>query len=87
VADERDAGAVAADTTRLEAAYIDATVSSRYRLTAHVPEPDGSRTAVRLDIDLRPPAGPAQPPWRILRARSQRLAGAALGLTASHVVG
>ena len=87
VADERDAGAVAADTTRLEAAYIDATVSSRYRLTAHVPEPDGSSMAVRVDIDLRPPAGPAQPPWRILRTRSQRLVGAVQGLTASHGVG
>jgi general secretion pathway protein K len=87
VADERDAGAVGADTTRLEATYTDATVSSRYRLTAHVPEPDGSRTAVRFDIDLRPPAAPGQPPWRVLRTRSQRLVGAVQGLTVSHGVG
>lgn len=89
LADERDAGGVAIDTTRLEGAYIDATVSSRYRFTAHVPEPDGSRLAVLRDIDLRPAAEPGQAPWRILRSRSRRLVaaeGEALN-AAAHVGG
>jgi general secretion pathway protein K len=72
IADERDAGSAAIDTTRLEGAFIDATVSTRYRFTALVLEPDGSRLAVLREIDTRfaPPGGP---PWRTLRAGSRRI--------------
>lgn len=79
VADERDAGRPGVDTTRLEAEFIDATASSRYRFTAYVPGVDGATVAVQRDVDLRPAPDPgAEPreraPWQILRARQWRLA-------------
>lgn len=79
VADERDAGSPGVDTTRLEAEFIDATVSSRFRYTAHVPGADGVRVAVQRDVDLQPAPeeaseGRERAPWRILRARQWRLA-------------
>lgn len=82
IAEDRDAGAATIDTTRLEGAYIDATVSSRYRFTAHVPATDGSRLVVERDIDLRPsrPDEAGQSPWLVLRARQWRAAGPARGL-------
>ncbi|MCA0242445.1 MAG: general secretion pathway protein GspK [Proteobacteria bacterium] len=70
IADQREAGAI--DTTRLEGNYIDATVSSRYRITALVPEPGGAPWAVQRDVDLRM-AVPGGPPWRTLRASVRRL--------------
>lgn len=80
VADERDAGSPGVDTTRLEAEFIDATVSSRFRYTAYVPGADGVRVAVQRDVDLQPAPeeaseGRERAPWRILRARQWRLAG------------
>jgi len=79
VADERDAGSPGVDTIRLEAEFIDATVSSRFRYTAHVPGADGVRVAVQRDVDLQPAPeeaseGRERAPWRILRARQWRLA-------------
>ena len=79
MADERDAGSPGVDTTRLEAEFIDATVSSRFRYTAHVPGADGVRVAVQRDVDLQPAPeeaseGRERAPWRILRARQWRLA-------------
>lgn len=71
IAGERDAGSVVIDTSRLESAYIDATVSSRYRITAQVPAPDGRRWAVALELDLHP-GDPGGPPWQTLRAASRR---------------
>lgn len=71
IAGERDAGSVVIDTSRLEGAYIDATVSSRYRITAHVPTADGRRWAVEQDLDLRQ-GDPGGPPWQTLRAASRR---------------
>jgi general secretion pathway protein K len=89
IADERDAGAATIDTTRLEGAHIDATVSSRYRFTAHVPMADGAWVVVERDIDLRPFRHDAagQPPWQVLRARQWRAAGPAATVTARHVGG
>lgn len=70
IADDRDAGVAAIDTTRLEASFIDATVSSRYRFTARVPMPDGSSVLVQRDVDLV--ATPGNPsPWRTLRASTR----------------
>lgn len=77
IADDRDAGLAAIDTTRLEGAFIDATVSSRYRFTAHVPMADGARVLVVRDVDVTAaPAGAA--PWQTLRA-STRWVGAGQG--------
>lgn len=74
IADDRDAGVAAIDTTRLEASFIDATVSSRYRFTARVPMLDGATVLVQRDVDLvAPPASPS--PWLTLRA-STRWVGA-----------
>jgi general secretion pathway protein K len=85
IADQREAGAI--DTTRLEANYIDATVSSRYRITALVPEPGGASWAVQRDVDLRA-AAPGGPPWRTLRASVRRLpAASAVAVSALHVGG
>lgn len=78
IADERDAGAVAIDTTRLEGAFIDATVSSRTRFTAHVPMPDGARVLVVRDIDTSAAAGAAAP-WQTLRASTRWIAQARVG--------
>lgn len=77
IAEDRDAGVAAIDTTRLEGAFIDATVSNRYRFTAYVQEHDGSRTAVMRDIDLRPAAVPGHAPWQVLRARGWRVVAVA----------
>ncbi len=71
IAEERDTGAAAIDTTRLEGGFIDASTSSRYRITAIVPEPDGSRVFVERFVDLRP-AEPGGPPWRTLRSILRR---------------
>lgn len=71
IAGERDAGSVVIDTTRLESAFIDAHVSSRYRITALVPAADGRRWAVAQEVDLRP-GDPGGPPWQILRNASWR---------------
>ncbi len=85
IADQREAGAI--DTTRLEANYIDATVSSRYRITALVPESDGSQWAVQRDVDLRL-ATPGGPPWRTLRTSVRRLpAPSTAAVSALHVGG
>jgi general secretion pathway protein K len=74
IADDRDAGAAAIDTTRLEGAFTDATVSSRYRFTADVPMPDGARVLVQRDVDLvAPPAAAA--PWLTLRASTRWVGG------------
>lgn len=80
VADERDAGSPGVDTTRLEAEFIDATVSRRYRFTAYVPGIDGASVVVERDVDLQPvrerAAGVSgeRAPWQILRARQWRVA-------------
>jgi general secretion pathway protein K len=78
IADERDAGAVAIDTTRLEGAFIDATVSSRYRFTAQVPMLDGARVLVVRDVDTLAAAGAAAP-WQTLRTSTRWLAQASVG--------
>ena len=87
IASERDAGSPAIDTTRLEVAHIDATVSSRYRFTARMPEPDGSQVAVVRDIDTRA-AVPGGPPWRTLRVAIRRVpAESSPTVSAPHVGG
>lgn len=80
IAGERDAGSVVIDTTRLESAYIDATVSSRYRITAHVPTTDGRRWTVEQELDLHS-SDPGGPPWRTLRTASRR----SLEMNGAHV--
>ena len=71
IAGERDAGSVVIDTTRLESAFIDANVSSRYRITAHVLAADGLRWAVVQEVELRQ-GDPGGPPWQTLRTASRR---------------
>jgi general secretion pathway protein K len=73
IADDRDAGVPAIDTTRLEGAFIDATVSSRYRFTARVPMPDGAVVLVVRDVDVTAPPS-SRAPWQTLRASARRLA-------------
>lgn len=80
IAADRDAGAAAIDTTRLEAAFVDATVSHRYRFTAFVPEPGGlSGHAVVRELDLRARRD-GSAPWHVLRASVRRVPD----LTAEH---
>lgn len=73
IASQRDAGAVAIDTTRLEATFIDATVSSRYRFTAHVPMADGASVRVTRDVDTQADQA-ATSPWQTLRASARWMA-------------
>lgn len=75
IADDRDAGVAAIDTTRLEGAFIDATVSSRYRITARVPLPDGAHVLAVRDVDLAAGAGQGAP-WQTLRASTRWVAAA-----------
>lgn len=73
VADDRDAGVVAIDTSRLEGAFIDAMVSTRHRFTAQVPMADGARVLVVRDVDTAvDSASPA--PWQTLRASTRWIA-------------
>lgn len=76
VAEERDAGAPAIDTTRLESAYLDASVSSHLRLSARVPHLDGAEFVVWADVDLRPDRAGSSggAPWRLLRSGVRRIA-------------
>jgi len=74
----RDSGAAGIDTTQLEAAFIDGTVSSRYRFTATVPMADGSRVAVVRDVETAPAADVAAP-WQTLRSSSRRLGASVSG--------
>jgi general secretion pathway protein K len=67
VAANRDADIPGMDTTRLQTAFIDNSVSSRLRFRAFVPFPDGSHVIVVRDIDLSP-AVDATAPWRTMRA-------------------
>ena len=69
VAADRDADVPGLDTTRLQAAFIDSSVSGRLRFRAFVPFPDGSRVVVVRDIDMSPVAeGTA--PWRTMRTHA-----------------
>ena len=69
VAANRDADVAGLDTTRLQAAFTDNSVSGRLRFRASVPFPDGSQVVVVRDIDISPVAeGTA--PWRTLRTHA-----------------
>jgi general secretion pathway protein K len=73
VADDRDAGVVAIDTSRLEGAFIDATVSTRHRFTAQVPMADGARVLVVRDVDTAVDSlSPA--PWQTFRTSTRWIA-------------
>ena len=69
VAAERDAEVVGMDTTRLKAAFIDQSVSSRLRFRAFVPAPDGSEVIVVRDIDISF-ASEGTAPWRTMRVHA-----------------
>lgn len=67
IAAERDAMRPGVDTTRLNAAFIDAAASRRWRLQARVPMADGKVAVVTRSVQPTPaPTSPA--PWRILQA-------------------
>jgi general secretion pathway protein K len=67
IAADRDAMRPGIDTTRLNAAFIDATASRRWRLQARVPMADGKVALVTRSVQPTPaPTSPA--PWRILQA-------------------
>jgi len=70
IAADRDSGLAAIDTTRLESAFMDTAVGSRFRCTARVTLGDGSTYAVSSDLDLTPGLGA---PWRVLRTRVHRI--------------
>lgn len=67
IAADRDADAPGMDTTRLEAAFTDTSVSSRFRFRAFVPFPDGAQVTVVRDIDISP-VTEGTVPWRTMRA-------------------
>jgi len=68
VAANRDADVAGMDTTRLQTAFTDSSVSGRLRFRAYVPFPDGSVTVVRdIDISL---VAEGTAPWRTLRAHA-----------------
>ena len=69
VAAERDAEVAGMDTTRLQAAFIDLSVSGRLRFRAFVPAPDGSEVIVVRDIDLSF-ASEGTAPWRTMRTHA-----------------
>jgi general secretion pathway protein K len=69
IAADRDADAAGMDTTRLQAAFTDKSVSSRLRFRASVPLPDGGQVIVVRDIEVSPaPDGTA--PWQTMRTHA-----------------
>lgn len=67
IASERDAMRPGIDTTRLNAAFMEAAASRRWRLQARVTMADGKVALVTRSVQLTPaPTSPA--PWRILQA-------------------
>jgi general secretion pathway protein K len=69
VAADRDANIPGMDTTRLQAAFIDNSVSGRLRFRASVPFPDGSQVVVVRDIDISS-AAEGTAPWRTMRTHA-----------------
>lgn len=69
IAAERDADVPGMDTTRLQAAFTDKSISSRLRFRAFVVQPDGSQVIVVRDIDISP-AAEGTSPWRTMRAHA-----------------
>ena len=69
VAADRDANVPGMDTTRLQTAFTDSSVSSRFRFRAFVPAPDGSQVVVVRDIDISP-AADGTAPWRTMRTHA-----------------
>ena len=69
VAAERDAEVVGMDTTQLQTAFVDQSVSSRLRFRAFVPALDGSEVIVVRDIDLSF-ASEGTAPWRTMRVHA-----------------
>ncbi len=66
---DRDADVPGMDTTRLQAAFTDKSISSRLRFRAFVAQPDGSQVIVVRDIDISP-AAEGTSPWRTMRAHA-----------------
>ena len=67
IAAEREAVRPGIDLTRLNAAFIDASVSRRWRMQARVPTADGKVAVVTRSVQFT--AAPTSPaPWRILQA-------------------
>ena len=69
VAADRDANVPGMDTTRLQAALTDKSVTTRFRFSALVPFPDGSQVTVARDIDISPTAD-GTAPWRTMRTHA-----------------
>jgi general secretion pathway protein K len=83
VAQARDSASPGVDTSDLDAAFIDASLSSRYRFTVGVPMADGSHVVVVRDVDARRAEG-SPAPWQTLRVSSRRVQP---GLTGEDVPG
>lgn len=58
-----------ADTTRLDPAFIDASVSPLLRLQARVPLPDGRVVRLTRDVEFVRNAMPGGAPWRFLNSQ------------------
>ncbi len=69
VASDRDADVPGMDTTRLQAAFTDKSVSGRLRFRAFVPFPDGSQVIVVRDMDITA-ATEGAAPWRTMRTHA-----------------
>jgi general secretion pathway protein K len=69
VAADRDANVPGMDTTRLQTALTDKSVTTRFRFSALVPFPDGSQVTVARDIDISP-AADGTAPWRTMRVHA-----------------
>jgi general secretion pathway protein K len=70
IAANRDSGGAGVDTTDLPAQFIDAAVSTRFRLVAQVPVPDGRRLLSSRMVEFRRVA-PEGVPWRIFQAEDR----------------
>lgn len=70
IASSRDGGAAGVDTTDLPSQYIDTVATTRFRLVARVPLPDGRRLLSSRMVETRR-AAPDGVPWRIFQAEDR----------------
>jgi general secretion pathway protein K len=66
IAAGRDTGQVGLDTTQLTAQFLDNAVTTRFRIEARVPLPDGRHLLSTRWADTK--VGPAGAPWRIFHS-------------------
>lgn len=70
IAGNRDRGGAGVDTTDLPSQYIDTVATTRFKLVAHVPLPDGRRLLSSRMVETGK-ATPDGVPWRIFQAEDR----------------